>query len=65
MSQTFTAESVTALLELVGAKVEPAGAVAVAAALNAQVPAAGKVYATLPFEAEPADYLRISAEEAP
>jgi len=65
VSQIFTADSVTALLALVGASIEPERAANVAAALNTQVSAANTVYATLPFEAEPAGYLRASAAAAP
>ena len=65
MSQDFTADSVAALLALGGTESEPARAANVAEALTAQVSAANAAYAGLPFEAEPADYLRASAGEAP
>lgn len=65
MSQDFTADSVAALLALVGTTIEPARAANVAEALTAQVSAANAAYAGLPFEAEPAGYLRASAEAAP
>ncbi len=65
MSQDFTAESAAALLALVGTTIEPTRAANVAAALATQVSAANAVYASLPFEAEPAGYLRASAEAAP
>ena len=65
MSQKFTADAVTALLALVGTNIEPARAANVAEALATQVSAANTAYASLPFEAEPAGYLRASAEAAP
>lgn len=65
MSQDFTAESVAALLALVGTTIEPARAANVAEALATQVSAANAVYASLPFEAEPAGYLHACAEAAP
>jgi hypothetical protein len=65
MSQDLTSDSVTALLALVGTRIEPARAASAAQALSAQVSAAGAAYAGLPFEAEPADYLRAAAEAAP
>ena len=65
MSQDFTADAVTALLALVGTRIEPARAANVAEALAAQVSAANAAYVSLPFEAEPAGYLRASAEAAP
>jgi hypothetical protein len=64
MSEKFSADSVTALLALVGANIEPARAASVAEALNTQVSAANTVFAALPFEAEPAGYLHACAEEA-
>ncbi|MFA5915136.1 MAG: hypothetical protein WC830_16420 [Burkholderiales bacterium] len=65
MSQKFTADAVTALLALVGTNIEPARAANVAEALATQVSAANAVYASLPFEAEPAGYLHACAEAAP
>ncbi len=65
MSQLFTADSVTAMLALVGTSIEPARAANVAEALAAQVSAANAAYASLPFEAEPAGYLRAATEAAP
>ncbi len=65
MSQKFTADTVTALLALVGTNIEPARAANVAAALATQVSAANAAYASLPFEAEPAGYLHACAEAAP
>lgn len=65
MSQKFTAESVTALLALVGTIIEPASAANVAEALDTQVSGVNKACATVPFEAEPSGYLRASAETAP
>jgi hypothetical protein len=65
MSQELTADSVAALLALAGTRIEPARAANVAQALSAHVSAAGTAYAGLPFEAEPADYLRAAAGAAP
>ncbi len=65
MSQKFTADAVTPLLALVGTNIEPARAANVAEALATQVSAANAVYASLPFEAEPAGYLHACAKAAP
>jgi hypothetical protein len=64
MSQQFTADSVSALLALVGTTIEPARAANVAEALSAQVSAANAAYTSLPFETEPAGYLLAAAEAA-
>ena len=61
----YTAESATALLALAGVEVDPARAAGIAATINAQVRGANKAFVALPFETEPATYLRISAGEAP
>ncbi|MEO8203708.1 MAG: hypothetical protein ABI630_07590 [Betaproteobacteria bacterium] len=58
------AQSVTALVGLVGVALEPERAASVARTLNAQVRAASPAFAALPFETEPATYLRVSAEES-
>ena len=65
MSQDFTADCVTALHALLGTKIEPARAANVADSLSTQVSAASVAYASLPFESEPAGYLRAAAEAAP
>lgn len=65
MHKPVTAESVQAQIALVGADIELARAANVAAALNAQILGTGASYAGLPFEAEPADFLRASEEAAP
>jgi len=65
MTAKHTAESATALLALVGVKLEPARAAGVAETLNAQVGGANKAFSALAFETEPATYLKVSAEEAP
>jgi hypothetical protein len=65
MTAKLTAESATALLALVGVKVDPARATGVAETLNTQVGGANKAFSALAFEIEPATYLRVSAEEAP
>ena len=65
MSQQFTADSVTAVLALQGAGIEPARAAIVAEALGTQVAGAGKACALLSFETEPSGYLGASAGTAP
>ena len=64
-SETYTAESATALLGLVGVELDQARAAGVAETLNMQVKGAGKAFATLTFETEPATYLVVSAKESP
>lgn len=65
MTTKHTPESATALLALVGVKVDPSRAAGVAETLNMQVGGANKAFADLTFETEPATYLKVSAEEAP
>jgi hypothetical protein len=62
---SFTGESATALLALVGVQVDPSRANGIAATLNAQVGGARKAFANVEFETEPATYLAVSAKEAP
>ena len=61
----YGAESVAALLRLVGVAIDAAGAANVAASLSTQVRSANKAFASLPFEAEPAVYLAVGTREAP
>lgn len=61
----YDADSATASLRLIGVAIDTAGAASVAAALNTQIGRAAPAFAALPFEAEPAAYLAVSAEEAP
>lgn len=65
LNSAFTAQSATASLALIGVAIDPARAASVAQTLNLQVSGAGKAFAALAFETEPATYLRVSAEEAP
>lgn len=59
-----TAESVTAMLALLGVALDPARAPGVAQTITAQVTGAKKAFEALDFETEPATYLRVSAGEA-
>lgn len=59
-----TADSVTAMLALVGVALDPGRAPGVAQTINTQVAGANKAFATLDFETEPATYLKASAGEA-
>ncbi len=63
-STVQTAESVTAVLALVGVTLDAARAPGVAQTINAQVTGANKAFAALEFETEPATYLKVSAGEA-
>ena len=63
-SAAQTAESVTAMLGLVGVTLDAARAPGVAQTIDAQVAGAGKAFAALEFETEPATYLKVSAGEA-
>lgn len=62
---SYTPESATALLALVGIKADPGRAPGIADTLNAQVTGANKAFAELAFETEPATYLAVTAKEAP
>lgn len=64
-SENYTPESATALLGLVGVELDHARAAGVAETLNTQVRGAGKAFAALTFETEPANYLVVSAKESP
>ncbi len=64
MSPSFTADTVSAMLALIGTDIEPARAASVAESLAAQVSSANAAYASLPFEVEPAGYLNVAAEVA-
>ena len=59
-----TAESVTAMLAVLGVALEPARAAGVATTINAQVTGLNKAVAAIAFETEPATYLKVSAGEA-
>jgi hypothetical protein len=63
--ETFTPETATAVMALVGVQVDPAHAAGIAQTLNAQVSGAAKAFAALAFETEPATYLVVSEKEAP
>jgi hypothetical protein len=65
MTTKYTPESAAALLALVGVTVDPSRAASVAETLNTQVVGANLAFASLPFETEPATYLKVIAEEAP
>ncbi|MCY7371605.1 MAG: hypothetical protein LH479_12295 [Polaromonas sp.] len=65
MTNTYTPETATAALALIGVCIDPSRAAGVAETLNAQIRGASKAFAELPFETEPALYLKVSAEQAP
>ena len=59
-----TPQSVTEMLAVVGVALDPARAANVAAVISTYVAGANKAFVTLPFETEPATYLKASAEDA-
>ena len=60
-----TAASVTALLALAGVAADPARAAGAAQTINTQARGARRAFAKVPFETEPATYLKVRSEEAP
>ena len=60
----FTPSSAIALLALVGYEADPARGASIASTLNTQVRGAGKAFEAIPFETEPATYLRVRAVES-
>jgi hypothetical protein len=65
MSQTFSTDTVSAVLALQGVDIDAARAAGVAETLNTQAAIAAKAQALICFEAEPAGFLHASAGAAP
>jgi hypothetical protein len=61
VTETYVAE----ILATQGVAVPPEAAKAIAAALAAQLAKAAPAYAALPFEAEPASFVAVTARERP
>jgi hypothetical protein len=61
----FTPASSIALLALVGYEADPARGAGIASTMNSQVRGASKAFGAVPFETEPATYLKVSAGEKP